>query len=119
MRYRALSPTGDYVFGRGPGEFLANTPETVLQSIQTRLGLWTGEWFLDQEEGTPYREKVIGKYTGSVYDDAIKERILGTTGVRQILDYASIVQDRALYVAAKIETIYGVTQLQQALPYGN
>lgn len=115
MRYRKLTPDGDYAFGGGQGQFLVDSPETVMQSIQTRLNLWTGQWYLDLAEGTPYETKIIGKNTSAVYDDAIKERILGTTGVREILQYASVRQDRALFVVAKIQTIYGVIDLQQVL----
>lgn len=39
MRYRVLSPTGDYTFGQGPGEFLVNSPAAVAQAIGTRLRL--------------------------------------------------------------------------------
>ena len=113
MRYRALSAGGDYVFGRGSSEFLANVPEAVGQAVRTRLGLWTGEWFLDTFEGTPYRSAVLGENTRPIYDQAIKHRILGTQGVISIQDYASVLNTatRRLQVAATINTLYGTTQI--------
>lgn len=113
MRYRALDENGDYSFGRGSDNFLVDSPDAVAQLVQTRLKLWTGEWFLDQTEGTPYKEQVLGKGTSATRDLAIQERILETQGVTGIADYASIVDPstRAYTVGATIDTIYGQTTI--------
>lgn len=115
MRYRILSPTGDYVFGQGRSEFLVNSPETVGQAVKTRLRLLTGEWFLDQDEGTPYATQILGTNTQSLYDRAIQERVLGTEGVLSIQEYASSLNNRDLTVIVTINTIYGETTLQQVV----
>jgi hypothetical protein len=109
MRYRALSDTGDYQFGRA-GIFLTNTPQAVAQAILTRFHLWTNEWFLDAQEGTPYLSDIIGHGTQGTRDIAVKERILGTPGVTSILDYqSSVTADRKMTVTALVDTQYGVT----------
>ncbi len=114
MRYRSLSPTGDYVFGRGTTEFLVNSPEAVAQAVRTRLLLITGEWYLDTAEGTPYEEAILGMHKQGLYDQAIKERILGTQGVLQIDRYASVLnQQRELTVDCLISTIYGPVSISQ------
>lgn len=114
MRYRQLSPDADYVFGQGAGEFLVNTPEAVAQAVQTRLLLAQGEWYLDQTEGTPYSTQILGTGTQDLYDQAIKERILGTPGVTAIVSYASLLDaDRALTVACTIDTLYGTVAINQ------
>lgn len=115
MRYRALDLNGDYTFGRGRSEFLENTPEAVAQAVQTRLRLITGEWFLDQEEGTPYPTKILGYNTATTFDQAIQERILGTAGVDRIVSYSSVVENRNLTVTATISTIYGPVNFTQVL----
>lgn len=117
MRYRALSPTGDYVFGQGTTEFLVNSPAAVAQAVQTRLRLATGEYFLDLEEGTPYAEQILGEGTLQTYDLAIRDRILGTPGVISIDDYASVLdgENRSLIVVAEISTEFGTVTIQQAL----
>lgn len=117
MRYRELSPTGDYVFGRGPAEFLVNTPQTVGQAVKTRLLLLVGEWFLNVTDGTPYATKILGTNTKNTYDTAIRERILDTPGVTQITEYFSAFNSdtRALTVTATIDTIYGSIQITQVL----
>lgn len=117
MRYRALSPTGDYQFGFSDAQFLLDSPEAVAQAVQTRLALHTGEWYLDLLEGTPYETKILGENTLPVYDQVIQERILGTEGVLAITDYASVLNEktRGLDVSASISTIYGNTDFQQRL----
>lgn len=116
MKYRVLSPEGDYVFGRGTSQFLTNTPETVAQAVRTRLLLALGEWFLDMMEGTPYRTRILGNNTMALYDQAIQQRILETQGVTGIESYFSTLsQERQLSVSARINTVYGPVQLQQVL----
>lgn len=112
MRYRALSSSGDYQFGR-TGIFLVDSPQAVAQAIRTRLALWAGEWFLDSREGTPYEEKILGYGTQGTRDLAIKERIAGTQGVRQLMSYSSSVSaDRKISARATVETSYGTTTVQ-------
>lgn len=116
MRYRALSPTGDFVFGQGSTEFLINSPEAVAQAVQTRLKLAQGEWFLDLDEGTPYATEILGEGTQNLYDQAIQDRILGTEGVNSIDEYSSVLDsDRKLIVSCTISTIFGVAQIIETL----
>lgn len=115
MRYRILSSNDDYVFGQGPAEFLVDTPATVGQAVRTRLRLSQGEWFLDATDGTPYLTEILGEGTQSLYDSAIKERVLETPGVTSIDDYSSTLdQSRALTVTMTISTLYGQTTISQA-----
>lgn len=106
-----LSATGDYTFGRGAANFFVDSPDAVAQAILTRLKLWTGEWFLDTDDGTPYSTKILGTGTKPTYDAAVRARILGTEGVASIVSYSSSVQGRALTVAATVNTIFGQTQV--------
>lgn len=109
MRYRKLDANGDYVFGHQQADFYRDQPEAVAQAVQTRLELFTGEWFLDTTDGTPWRTDVLGKYTQGAYDSVIKDRILTTEGVQSIESYSSTLnrQTRNLSVTALISTIYG------------
>jgi len=111
MRYRALTPEGDYNLG-ATGQFLTNTPAAVGQAIMTRLRLMTGEWFLDSDEGTAYQTKILGYGTQGTRDIEIKRRILDTQGVQELLEYSSEVQaDRSFKISARVATIYGEVQL--------
>lgn len=108
MRCRALSGSGDYTFGQSEKNFLVNSPALVGQSVRTRLLLWTGEWFLDKTEGTPWLQQVVGKNKNPTYDLVIQQRILETLGVKSIVSYSSSVStSRRLSVDVTILTIYG------------
>lgn len=107
MRYRALSPAGDFQYGRS-GLFLTDSPEAVAQAVKTRLLLAAGEWFLDSDEGTPYSTKILGYGTKNTRDLAIKARVLDTPGVTELVSYFSTVTpDRLFLVTATINTKYG------------
>jgi hypothetical protein len=116
LRYRKLAADGDYSFGNGQLDFYRDVPEAVAQSVQTRLLLWLGEWFLNIDEGTPYMLSILGKKTKTEADAAIQDRILTTDGVVNIEEYeSSINQDtRSMIVNATINTIYGPTAIQVA-----
>lgn len=115
MRYRKLSPSGDYTFGQGTANYYINQPEAVGQAVMTRLRLLTTEWFLDLTSGTPYNTDILGTGTQATRDLAIKRRILQTPGVNQLVSYDSQVVDRKFSVQAVIDTIYGVIQVATAL----
>lgn len=115
MRYRALDANGDYTFGQSAANFLVNNSLLVAQAIRTRLLLMQGEWFLDKTEGTPYSTQILGKGTRSLYDQAIKTRILGTQGVNQIVNYSSNLNNRVLTVNALVNTIFGPVTVVTAL----
>lgn len=109
MRYRKQDASGDYVFGHQQSDFYRDVPDAVAQAAKTRLMLFTGEWYLDTSDGTPWRTGVLGKYTKDVYDLVIRSRILGTPGVDEILSYSSTFDgnSRALSISATINTQYG------------
>ena len=111
MRVRKLDPNGDFSWGHGQSDFLVNTPQAVGQCVQTRLELYTGDWFLNLAEGTPWRTQVVGKRTESTRDPAVRARILGTQGVTGLDTYASQSDrgTRGFAVQATVNTIYGKT----------
>lgn len=108
MRYRRLDANGDYTFGNGGLNFWVNDAQGVAQSVQTRLLLFTGEWFLDQTEGLPLTQDILGYNNAALYDSVIRSRILDTAGVSSIVSYQSSRDPttRALTVSATIQTIY-------------
>lgn len=120
MRYRRLTSDGDYSFGSGQADFWRDVPEAVAQAVQTRLLLWTGEWFLDVDEGTPYPITVLGKHSKAEADTTIQERVNNTEGMLNIELYESELDAdiRKLTVDMTINTIFGPTELQRQ-NYGN
>jgi hypothetical protein len=113
MRYRQLTASGDSTFCSGYTAFYVDVPAAVAQSVETRLKLLTGEWFLDFTVGTPYSTQVVGKYTQATADAAIKARILATQGVVSLISYSSTLNrsTRTLTVSARVDTVYGPTDV--------
>lgn len=114
MRYRKLDVDRDMQFGGGASDFWKDQPEAVAQAVETRLGLWLGQWFLDTSAGVPYETEVLGKYTESTRDPTLRDHILSTTGVVAIEKYASQHDRdaRAFSVQATISTAYGQAQIR-------
>lgn len=110
MRYRQLSPDGDYVFS-GQSPFLVNSPAAVAQAVLTRLRLYTGEWFLDARVGLN-KARILGYGTALTRDLEVQRRILGTVGVVRLRSYRSTVEGRRFRVAANIDTVYGPAALE-------
>lgn len=115
------------MFGRGSADFWLNQVEGVGQAIKTRLMLWSGEWFLDLSEGTPWggfnlapttqaQGQILGERTSMTRDLAIKIRVLGTPGVQGIASYFSSFNGdtRRFSVNMIVDTIYGKVALTGA-----
>lgn len=117
MRYRKLDDNGDFSAGHGPADFFRDSPDAVGQAVLTRLRLWTGEWFLDTAEGTPYREQVLGVRKRQTAGPALKMRIAATEGVTAVDDFAAEYDGdaRTLAVSATVSTIYGETQISEVM----
>jgi hypothetical protein len=117
MRYRKLDADGDYSFGNGQLDFMRDTPEAVVQSVATRLRLWLAEWFLDTEAGTPYQAAVLGKNSKESADIALRQRIVETPGVNELVSFSSTLDAdlRKYSLSATIDTIYGPATLNEIL----
>ena len=100
---------GDYTLGQNGQNFYVNSTQAVEQAIQTTLGLWAGEYFLDLSQGVPWRTSVIGYGTQPTYDQVIRDAITSVPGVKSIDKYGSNLnpKTRVLTVAATVSTIYG------------
>lgn len=117
MKYRKLDANDDYTIGTSQ-DFYTDDAQAVRQAILTRLRLWRGEWFLDSREGTPWETDVLGKLQrGKNPDAAVKQRILGTDGVNEILSYTSTFDGntRRATISATVSTIYGNVLIDEVL----
>lgn len=114
MRYRKLDNNDDMTFGNQQADFYRDQPEAVAQAILTRLRLWVGEWFIDQTEGTPYQQAVLGTGTKKTIEPAMRSRILETTGVTNIEEFQLAIDadTRTANVSATVNTEYGTATAQ-------
>lgn len=113
MRYRKMGDDGDYEFGARTS-FLVNSPACVGQAVLTRLRLYAREWFLNLREGLDLNS-ILGTNTQRLRDFEVQQRILGTQGMRSITTYESTVEGRGFRVSATLDTIYGVTTINEVL----
>jgi hypothetical protein len=120
MRLRKQDANGDMQFGHSGGDIWHDQVEGVGQLVKTRLLLYRGEWFLDIQEGTPWggfplnpqvvaQGQILAEHTALSRDVAVQQRVLGTTGVRSIVSYASQVDPiiRRFSAQVVIDTLYG------------
>jgi hypothetical protein len=109
LRYRKLSPSGDYQFGQQQADFWINVPDAVAQAVSTRLRLVLGEWFLDQTQGTDWYGKVLGNRTALTRDVEIRQQVLGTPGATQINNFSSSLDPNTRRYSASFQlgTQYG------------
>ena len=116
MIYRQLDSNGDYVLGRGIGEFLKGS-QAAAQAIVTHIKLLLGEWWEDVNNGLPLWQSILGQPGSEVnkisVDNIVKSRILSTNLngkdlVASIDDYTSIYSsnNRTYSFEAVITTIY-------------
>ena len=120
MRYRRLDENHDYTFGKGLGNFLEDevgNPEAVAQAIQTRLLLFTGEWWEDLRDGLPLWQKILGARVKDkkIIDKIITDRIQGLkmpngnyaiTAIKEV-ESEYDVETRAYSFTCRVDTIYG------------
>jgi hypothetical protein len=109
-----LTSDDDYSFGNGQLDFYRDEPAAVSQSVKTRLLLWLGEWFLNIDDGTPFMQGILGKYSQEAANVTIQDRVLTTTGVVDIQNFVSTIDpdNRSLSVEFDVDTVYGPTALQ-------
>lgn len=101
--------TGDIAID-GLNASIVQGAERVRQNIYVKLKLFTGEWFLDTEFGTPYLDGILGKQitlNGAVAE--LKTSILEVSDVDSItrFDYTFNRQTRNLDVDFDCNTPFG------------
>lgn len=89
--------------------------QAVGQHARARLKLHHGEWFLDTEAGVRWLDEVLGQgFSEALADAVIKESILGTDGVTEIVSFSAsynrtrrelIATDIALLTTYDVEVI--------------
>lgn len=107
---RALDQNGDPLQGNGQNNFISDL-QAVAQIIRTRLLLFQGEWFLDQNDGLPLFNSMLGS-SGSarnleVITNLIASRIRETQYVLAITSIYATFQNRKYVFNATVQTQFG------------
>ena len=95
--------------------YIVKGADRVRQNLEIKLKLWSGEWFLDTEFGTPYLEGILGKrvsLNGALA--ALKKSILEVADVDRITDfqYQFNRSARNLTVNFECHTPYGLIRIK-------
>lgn len=109
FRVRQMTPSGDMTFGHGLANFFIDEAAATAQSVKTRLGLWTGTWFVNLAAGTAW-SAIVGQVNARATADAIlRERLIDTFGVRSIVGWWSGFDPvtRVYAAGAVLDTIWG------------
>ena len=105
----ALDENHDVYAIKGGIAFVADVDE-VVQHIKTRLQLFLGEWFLNQEEGVPWFQEILVKPAKlNEIEVIIKNEILTTSGVNELLEFDMSFNntDRSFRIEFKCNTDFG------------
>ena len=106
MKYRRLSPAGDYVFGFGNTSFLTDA-QAAAQAIQTKLKMFQGECWEDLNDGLPFFQSIAGNRDQAAIDLLVKARILETPNVQSITSFSSSLENRKYSMTAAVSTTFG------------
>lgn len=87
MRYRALTPSGDYSFGRNKEDYIDGI-NAVAQAIRTKVLLFYGEWWENLGIGIPMFQSIIGQMN----PDGLKmsSSLLITQRIQEISEVTSV-----------------------------
>lgn len=90
MDLRMNLTTGDLIFVNGACPVTKNRVDVVAQRLYIRLRTFYGEWYLTDEYGVPYLERILGKKINKNSVDAIfQEQIHAENGVVSITYFRS------------------------------
>ena len=91
--------TNDITFKDGKFLPISTTLDEARQRIQVRLRAWSGQWFLDNTFGLPYKEQIIKK---NVKREDIDALVISTINeveiVNNISSFSSIILGRVYIV---------------------
>ncbi len=112
MKTRKLKD-GEVVFGRGRDSLHVDTPEGVAQNVMTRLLLWRGSWFFDEDAGTPWMTQGVGH--NPLLEVMLRESVLDTPHVKSIekMDILENPETRRAVVSIALETDFGDTYIER------
>jgi hypothetical protein len=105
----ALNDAHD-IFAEGGTLAMVEGSEAVGQLVKVRLQTYYGEWFIDRGLGVQWVQQILVRPFDPVVADAlIKDAVLGTLGVVQMVSFDMEVRDgrrELAVIRSEVETIY-------------
>lgn len=115
MLSRRLDENGDYSFGQNNNDFISGI-DAVAQNIKTKLSLFQGEWWEDQNDGLPVFQAIIGQFNIENVKIAatrlITERIMQVESVISVeeMNVQSNDETRSIYASYIVNTEFGTVE---------
>lgn len=79
---------GDLYLENGTARLTNSLQEAVAQELFIRFGFFQGEWFLDESQGMPYLQSILGKKTPLGILSQIFKRVITTCpGVKTLTTF--------------------------------
>lgn len=108
MLFRTLDENWDWRFGRGKSDY-ASDSLSVAFDLKTKVLSWLNDCFFSMESGIDWKKYLGGKVQKTDIDNAIKNQIIFTEQVAEIVFFESSVYNRKYTCTARVKTIYGDT----------
>ncbi len=114
MKVAGLSPTGDFVFGRGKASYITDS-EAVAQNVVTRLREFRQDWFADVQRGINWIGLLGSRNTQKQIENAVRATVLQTQGVASLDDFSLTVNRQARHATISVTytDIYSQTLTQE------
>ena len=108
MIVRSLDANGDWQFGKGKNDYVANN-KAIEQNISTRLNSYLGDCFFALDQGLDWFN-LLGSKNQVALELAVRAIILNTKNVSSIVDLSIIFEEitRKLTMKYTVETVYTV-----------
>lgn len=108
MRFRTLDADWDWQIGRGKNDY-ASDSLAVSFDLKTKILSWLNDCFFSMDSGLNWQKFLGGKVQKNEIDSAIKNQIVFTQEVAELVYFDSSVMNRKYTCTARVKTIYGDT----------
>lgn len=105
MIIRNLDKNHDFTFGSGKANYINGDPAIAL-NIQTRILSWVNDCFFDMNAGIDWVNRLGSKNQRALLELVLRRIILQSYGVTGIVNFDSVLTNRAFTAHYTINTIF-------------
>tara|TARA_B110000908_G_C9845225_1_gene267404 strand:+ start:63 stop:416 length:354 start_codon:yes stop_codon:yes gene_type:complete len=105
MKFRNLDNNGDWNFGRGKSDFIAQN-DAIGLNIKTRLNSWVNDCFFNQTAGIDWLNRLGSTGQRELLELDIKRIIQQSEDVTGILSFDTFLNGRSFTAEYSVETVY-------------
>ena len=112
------APGGDISLNTSGDLSIASGKEAIRQAIVQRLRFWHGEWFLNRNDGIPYRENIFrNRRPTRLIRTLITAEVVKVPGVRKVsgFELRTVGDSRRYSVGLTVETDVGTVVAESRL----